>query len=439
MPPSMLPIIATLVLTLVSGWLSNQARAQAVTPASTPASAPASSTAGGAASIPADATKAFAQAAAYSEQFSGRAVLIMVNGAIVHEAYASGWNAGRAHPLASGTKSFTGVTAIAAIQDGLISSLDEVVSDTITEWKNDPRKSKITVRHLLTLSSGLDPAEATLGSRGAPGGGVLGKGRNTKMDQIRGSESVDDKFAHVITVPSKHAPGERFEYGSSHFYAFGEFLQRKLEKSDRPEKTTLSYMNARIFEPCGLPSGRLNIGQDRAGNPNLPGGFRFTAREWAAFGEFVRLGGAIRKPDGTLDQHLDPALFRECFTPSATNPNYGLTWWLLRDPSAGQEGDEGGRRSLAPRERLRNEANQTGPLVGPDGKPVDVYMAAGLGKQRLLIVPAYGLVVVRFAENTPQGAGFANDAFLTPILQGVRAMSPAAADGEPPAKPRGSR
>ena len=194
-----------------------------------------------------------------------------------------------------------------------------------------------------------------------------------------------------------------------------------------------------LFEPCGLPPGRLNIGQDRAGNPNLPGGFRFTAREWAAFGEFVRLGGAIRKPDGTLDQHLDPALLRECFTPSATNPNYGLTWWLLRDSSAGQEGDEGGRRSVGPRERLRNQANQTGPLIGPDGKPVDVYMAAGLGKQRLLIVPAYNLVVVRFAENTPQGAGFANDAFLTPILQGVRAMNPAAADGEPPAKPEGTR
>jgi hypothetical protein len=49
-------------------------------------------------------------------------------------------------------------------------------------------------------------------------------------------------------------------------------------------------------------------------------------------------------------------------------------------------------------------------------------MAAGLGKQRLLIVPAYKLVVVRYAENTPKGAGFANDAFLTPILEGVSGM-----------------
>ena len=44
----------------------------------------------------------------------------------------------------------------AAIEDKLIKNFDEKVSDTITEWKNDKQKSNITLRQLLSLTSGID-------------------------------------------------------------------------------------------------------------------------------------------------------------------------------------------------------------------------------------------------------------------------------------------
>jgi CubicO group peptidase (beta-lactamase class C family) len=81
------------------------------------------------------------------------------------------------------------------------------------------------------------------------------------------------------------APGDRFQYGPSHFYAFGELLQRKLQHSGRPEKTTLEYLHARLLEPIGLSSFR--VGKDSVGNPNLPGGMILTARDWARFGQFI--------------------------------------------------------------------------------------------------------------------------------------------------------
>jgi hypothetical protein len=46
-------------------------------------------------------------------------------------------------------------------------------------------------------------------------------------------------------------------------------------------------------------------------------------------------------------------------------------------------------------------------------------MAAGLGKQRLFVVPELDLVVVRFAEPSRTGLAFSNEDFLAPIVQAI--------------------
>jgi hypothetical protein len=51
-------------------------------------------------------------------------------------------------------------------------------------------------------------------------------------------------------------------------------------------------------------------------------------------------------------------------------------------------------------------------------------MAAGLGKQRLYVIPKHDLVVVRFAEPSAQGARFQNDDFIKPILEAVMLKKP---------------
>ena len=54
-------------------------------------------------------------------------------------------------------KAFWGIAALAAERDGLF-KLDDPVSDTITEWKSDPRKSQITIRQLLSQTDGIEGA-----------------------------------------------------------------------------------------------------------------------------------------------------------------------------------------------------------------------------------------------------------------------------------------
>jgi polyhydroxybutyrate depolymerase len=103
-------------------------------------------------------------ARAYSEAHGGQAMLVMREGKVIFEGYGNGGGAERRQTLASGAKSFTGVLAAAAVEDGFI-KLDAAACESLTEWKSDPVKSRITYRQLLTLTSGLTPGEAGPGSQ----------------------------------------------------------------------------------------------------------------------------------------------------------------------------------------------------------------------------------------------------------------------------------
>ncbi len=320
-------------------------------------------------------------AADYSAGLGGRAVLVMIDGKVVYERYDNGWSASKMHPLASGTKSFAGVVAAAAVDDGLL-KWDELACDTLTEWKADPRKSKITVRHLLSLSSGLEANDPALESKGA--NPLLGPG--TGRDKARGrQEQAKDKFAFAVAAKAVHDPGTVFEYGPTHYYAFGALLERKIKARHAadpkfPDSTYMEYMKRRVLDPIGL-----NVGwwvKDATGHPNLPGGCLLTAREWAKFGELVRLEGQWPGEDGALKRIVSKEALAECFKPSPTNKGYGLTWWLLNggDEGAAEVADGGGMLAKIKARRMKAEVAA---VEGMDGVPKRVYMAAGLGKQRL--------------------------------------------------------
>lgn len=225
-------------------------------------------------------------AAEYHRSHGGFALIMLHEGKVIHEEYAEGRDADQAGQLASGTKSFAGVVAVAAQEDGLL-RLDEKVCETITEWKDDPRKSQITIRQLLSLSSGL-----VGGPTGSP--------------QSYAASIADDTFAD---------PGEQFRYGPNPFQVFGELMRRKLKTEGY-----LDYLKRRVLDPIDCTWGRWTI--RRGDEPSLPSGASFTVREWVKFGEMIRLDGKVG--DRAI---LKPESVAELFKPGASNA-YGLTWWL---------------------------------------------------------------------------------------------------------------
>ena len=305
-------------------------------------------------------TRDFAAAADYSARRRGVSLLVMQGGRIVFEDYPRS-SADAAHELASGTKSFSGVLAAAMVQDGLL-SLDEACADTLTEWRNDPVKSPATIRALLSLSSGV-------------GGGSIGRPATC-------AASVAQSFAG--------APGV-FRYGPTPFQVFGEIVRRKLAAAGRPDDV-LAFVDDRLLRPAGVTHGSW---RRQAGQPNMPSGAEFDARNWARFGAFVQGGCRI---DGRAI--VDAAALADCFRPTPANTGYGLTWWLLRP----------GLVPPSPRSPIDSTAATLA------GLPT-VHMAAGAGNQRLYLIPDRDLVVVRQADGilaamVGRGTDWSDAAFL---------------------------
>jgi CubicO group peptidase (beta-lactamase class C family) len=281
----------------------------------------------------------FTAAAEYSAERRGVSLLVMRRGEIVFDDYPNEGGADRAWELASGTKSFTGVMAAAAIQDGLISSWDERAADTLSEWRNDARR-RITIRHLLSLTSGIE-------------GGPIAR---------------PPAYADAIAQQAGAPPGERFAYGPTPFQIFGEIMRRKTQGDP------LAYLQRRIFDPVGIGPARWRRGSD--GMPHLPSGGALTARDWARFGWFVMRNGEGR---------VDASALAQCFEGSRANPGYGLSWWLLRDGLIPPGRNAGLEIDAALADRLGG-----------------VSMAAGAGNQRLYLLPALELVIVRQATGILQ-------------------------------------
>jgi len=295
-------------------------------------------------------------AADYSAEARGLSVVVMKGDKIVFEQYKNGHSADTPHMLASGTKSFSGVMLAAGIEDGLVKGFDEKVSATITEWNGDARREKITLRQLLSLTSGIDV------------------GRNLRPPA----------YSSAIKNTSKFEPGEKFQYGPAPFQIFGEVMRRKLALK---KESVMDYLKRRVLDPIGLKTARWTM---QEGQPNMPSGAFLTAREWLKFGQMLRDGG---KWQGK--KIIKKSLLDELSKGSKANPNYGITFWLNRahNGEANVVDTTGILRNLMGDE----DAGTTAISKHGIDKDIanDLYMAAGAANQRLYIIPSLDMVIVR--------------------------------------------
>ena len=133
----------------------------------------------------------------------------------------------------------------------------------------------------------------------------------------------------------------------------------------------------------------------------MGGGAFITAKDWAKFGEFVRLGGKWNDKD-----IVDAKSLAECFEGTTLNPAYGLTWWLKKEVSAEH------------RKKIPLLSREWGDVANADWLPGDLVAACGAGKQRLYVIPSLKLVVVRQGTLSQ---GFSDTEFLSLLLRGKTA------------------
>jgi CubicO group peptidase (beta-lactamase class C family) len=226
----------------------------------------------------------YESAVEYARKHALQALLVTEGDRIAVQEYANGFTSESAHALYSGTKSFWGVAALHAQDDGLL-QIDEPVAQTIASWQQDPWKRRVTLRMLLSLTSGF--------GFGGVGGAV-------------------PTYDRALALPLRNEPGTAFTYGGIPFQVFGAVLARKLATR---EETPHEYLRRRVLEPAGVRAANWRTLAD--GTQPLPTGASLRARDWLAYGRFVaRERGALAA----------------CFQGSAANKRYGLGWWLGTAP-----------------------------------------------------------------------------------------------------------
>lgn len=285
-----------------------------------------------------------------------RAVVVMANGALAAERYASGYDEKTRFVSWSMAKTITATMIGMLIADGRL-KLDEPAP--IPRWQRpgDPRAA-ITIRYLLQMRSGLDHTEA---------GPVPVESSEVRMLFLDGR---DDMAKWAEEQPLEANPGVKFEYSSNTTVILADIAARVLTDNSRDPETrrraVADYLHSRIFEPLGMTSVVPEF--DSAGT--LIGGslMHATARDFARFGEFLRNEGAYR---GT---QLVPRQWVEAMvTPSPRSSQYGFQTWL-------------------------NNPAEDSPLF-PGLAPHSLFAMIGHMGQYVLISPSQRLTVVRLGHS----------------------------------------
>lgn len=132
-------------------------------------------------------------------------LLIQHCGEPLIEAYYHGFATDKPHEIQSATKTLSGLLTGIALQQGLIQSMDQRIIELLPDYKPllTGKKADITVRHLLTMTSGLRWVD-------------FGEGNSFERIHV-----AEDSVAFILKEPLDSEPGQKFFYntGSSHLLA----------------------------------------------------------------------------------------------------------------------------------------------------------------------------------------------------------------------------
>jgi CubicO group peptidase (beta-lactamase class C family) len=270
-----------------------------------------------------------------------RAALVVYDGQIVSEVYAPGYDKNSVMLGWSMSKSLTSALIGVLVKEG---RLDIDQPAPVPEWKNTDRQ-KITIRHLLQQSSGIDFDEIY----------------SSPSEVTRMLFNKGDMAAYTATRQLKHEPGTVFNYSSGNSNILSRIIRHTVGESNY---AMFPYQS--LFYKIGMYS--LVLEPDASGTFIGSSYSYATARDFARFGLLYhnhgRWNGDQLLPADWVRKSIEPA-------PANKRKNYGFQFWLN-----GQSVDDPSVRWY------------------PDA-PADMFFADGFGGQNIYIIPSKKLVIVR--------------------------------------------
>jgi CubicO group peptidase (beta-lactamase class C family) len=292
-------------------------------------------------------------------------VAVARHGKLAYEVYFDG-DANSLRNTRSVGKTIGGMLVGLAIEDskkagdGKLSGVDARILDLLPERKRklqnpDPRKDKITVEDLLTMSSVLECDDWS--------------------DYSRGNEErmylIEDWAQFILDLPIRSGPlrvGDKVDqpkYGRNFSYCTGGVFTLSEVVTKAAGMRTDLYAQQKLFTPLGIPKEQVRWLYSPLGVPMTGGGLELTTTGFLKLGQLYLNGG---KWNGK--QVINEQWVKTSTTPKAQideTTEYGYLWWL--------KPYKGGSRSYAS------------------------YFMTGNGGNKIWVFPELDMVVVITATN----------------------------------------
>ena len=216
------------------------------------------------------------------------------------------------HDCRSMSKSFTSACIGIAIKQGFIKSIDEPIFPYFKEYAKyfDSAKRKITIRNLLTMTSGLEWDE-TISYRSS-------KNTETQMDRS------NDPISFILSRKMTSTPGTVWNYSGASAMLLGEILWKAT--GERLDK----YAEKNLFAPLGIVKYDWRHMPYKQDLPAAAWGLRLRSRDLVKFGLLYMNYG---KWGDT--QILDSDWVKHSLNPEVSRPmnyttiprGYGFQFW----------------------------------------------------------------------------------------------------------------
>ena len=309
-----------------------------------------------------------------SPQMKIHAVVVIRHGKLVYETYRSGsdngwrseprvvaYSAQAKHDMYSVSKSVVSLLAGIAIDRKRIANVEEPMFSFFADSAalQTPQKDAISLRHLLTMTSGLAWEEAV----------PYDDDRN---DETRMVNSVNP-YRFVLAKPSLHDPGARWNYSGGDTQLLGGIVQRATGRF------LADFAKETLFDPLGITDFQW-MKMPANGEFAADSGLRLRPRDMAKIGQLVLDEGMWNGRQIVSQEWIDESTRTHVTGVDATYDSigYAYQWWT---------------------DHMK---------VGD--RDISWISGQGYGGQRLYIVPVYDLVVAitagHYADKSQDEASF---------------------------------
>lgn len=267
-------------------------------------------------------------------------VLLVKDNQLIIEEYFKGYSVNKQHDMRSVTKSISSILMGIAIDKGFIESIDDPFSKYLKNLqprKNlDDRKKKIAIRHLLTMSSGLDCNDWDKKSKG-------------REDRIFKKKNW---LQHFVDLPMINDPGK-----VSTYCTMGQTLARQIIVK-QSGLTVDKFASKYLFDPLGITNFSLGHTSKKE---VLSSGKRLymTPRDMAKIGQLMLNKGKWNGKQIVSEQWIEESTSAKT---KITNLDYGYLWWNLP--------------------------------FSINGKKIKIIAATGNGGQYIMVYPELNMVAV---------------------------------------------